>query len=184
MRSNRRPKACLILAALAALFLAGCRDTPSVAGLRWEIERQMPGIHLERESHLRLGRFTFGVLKRVALWAMDDDEEEREIVTNIRRVELATYRVRGLPAGGELEAPRFERRLAAAGWETVVRVREDDERTWVFYRADDSGAIRNLYVVALDRDELAVIDLEGRLDRVFAAALADDPDGFVEILGA
>ena len=85
MRSNRRPKACLILAALATLFLAGCRGTPSVAGLRWEIERQMPGIDLERESHLRLGRFTFGVLKRVALWAMDDDEEAREIVAHIRR---------------------------------------------------------------------------------------------------
>ncbi len=54
----------------------------------------------------------------------------------------------------------------------------------MFYRPDDAGAIENICVVALDGNELVVVDLEGRLDRVFAEAMADDPDGLVEALGA
>ncbi len=175
----------IILAILVTLFLAGCHDTPSVSGVRWEIERQIPGIQLERESHIRLGRFTMGLVKKIVRWAADEDQEAQRIVPHLRRVEVATYRVRGLPADAELEGPyRFERKLAATGWETIVRVREEDERTWVFYRPDAEGSIRNLYVVALDGDELVVVDLEGRLDRLFAEATADDPDGLVEVLGA
>jgi len=174
----------LAAALLAALPLAGCRDAPSAAGLEWEIERQIPSLRLERESHVRLGRFTLALARKILRLASDDDEEDLRIVRHLRRVDVATYRVVSMPETGELDLPyRFERRLAEKGWETMVRLREDDEQSWVLYRADEEGAIRNLYVVAFDEHELIVVDLAGRLDRLIAEALAEDSREVGEIFG-
>ena len=175
----------ILLCASLALPLAGCREAPSAAALKWELERQLPGLRLESESHVRLGRFTLGIAKKIVRWASDEDDEDLRILRHVKRVNVATYRVASLPASGELELPsRFERRLAEKGWETMVREREDDEESWVLYRADASGAIHNLYVVELDEHELTVVDVAGRLDRVIAEALADDPRDVAEIFGA
>lgn len=48
----------------------------------------------------------------------------------------------------------------------------------MFMRQDDQGGIRNIYVLALDEVELTMVSLEGRLDRLLATAIADDPGGF------
>ena len=49
---------------LAAFLAAGCKGTPSVTGVRWEIERQIPGVRLE------------GRLDRVFAEALADDPDE------------------------------------------------------------------------------------------------------------
>ena len=185
MTNLQRTTSLLASVLLAALPLAGCREAPSAAGLKQEIERQLPGLRLASESHVRLGRFTLGVAKKIIRWASDEDDEDLRILRHVKRVHVATYRVVSLPEAGELELPsRFERRLAEQGWETLVRQREDDEQSWVLYRAGSGGAIRNLYVVDLDEHELTVVDVAGRLDRVIAEALADDPRDVTEIFGA
>lgn len=51
-------------------------------------------------------------------------------------------------------------------------------------REDDSGSIRSLCVVSLDAYELEVVSVDGRLDEFLAAAIADDPSGFVQGLGS
>ena len=182
--TTHRTMATLACALLVALPLSGCKEAPSAASLKWEMERQLPGLRLESESHVRLGRFTLGVAKKIIRWASDEDDEDLRIIRHVKRVNVATYRVASLPDAGGLGLPsRFERRLAEKGWETMVRQRDDGEQSWVLYRADEAGAIHNLYVVALDEHELTVVDLAGRLDRVIAEALADDPREVAEIFG-
>ncbi|MEE8526846.1 MAG: DUF4252 domain-containing protein [Thermoanaerobaculia bacterium] len=175
-------KSLLALAIMATLLTGGCKDTPSAAELKFEIERQLPGAHLERESHVHLGRVAMSLAKKIVRWAADEDEDDLRMIRHIRRVCVATYRVHSLPAEG-LDTRRLEERLARRGWDAVVKQREGNERTWIFTRSDDDGSIGNLYVVALDHDELTVIDLAGRIDRVMADAFADDPDELVELLG-
>ena len=184
MTTHPRTTAILACALLAALCQTGCKETPSAAGIRWEIERQIPGVRLERESHVKLGRFTMAIAKKIIRLAADEDDDDLRIISHIRRVDVATYRVLSLPAAGTLDVPyRFERRLAGSGWETIVRQREDDEQAWVLYLPDADGSIRSLCVVSLDSHELTVVAIEGRLDRMLAEALADDPDELFHILG-
>ena len=42
-------------------------------------------------------------------------------------------------------------------------------------RSDPDGSFRNLFVVSLERDELTLVRVDGRLDRVLAEAMAKDP---------
>lgn len=179
-----RPRAALTALCVAFLF-AACDDAPSPDALLAYIEQQAPSASFRRDSHLRLGRFTLALARGVARLVEPGDRETHLVLSNVRRVEISTWEVDGLPPLDGLRIPpRLEKRLEDAGWVAMLQARDEESRTWVYYREDSGGTIRNLYVVELDAVELTVIDLAGSLDRVVAELVADDPDGFVADLGA
>jgi hypothetical protein len=183
--SAQRPAVLILTIILIPILLTGCKDSPSVPSVRWELEQLLPGARFERETHVRLGRLSMALAKPIVRWALDEDDEARAIVANIKRVDVGVYRVVSLPDSSALDLDqRFEQRLAAKGWTMVVRQKDETDRTWVFTREDDKGRIRSLFVAALDEAELTLVSLDGRLDRVIAEALADEPGELVEILGS
>jgi hypothetical protein len=171
---------CLLLAAAA---LAACAGPPSAEVVRLEIERQLPGARFVPEEHLRLGRFSLGLVRWLAGFDHDkEDEKDIALFRAISGVEIATYKVRSLPALDGFRLPvELEHRLHEEGWTLMVRSEEKDEHTWVLYRgARGAGAnapevIRDLYVVCLDPKELSLIRVSGHLDKLMAAALVDEP---------
>lgn len=168
-----------------ALTLVACKgESPSPEIVRSHIERELPGAEFKKDTRIRLGRITFGLAKGVFKLVEPDDLGMSKAISNVKKVDIAIYEVVSLPEISTLELPAdFERNLERYGWYPMVRTREDDSRVWVYYREDDAGSIRNLYVVELDEAELVVIDLGGRLDRVMAELIADDPDGFIAGIG-
>jgi hypothetical protein len=174
----------LSLLGLAGLA-AGCAGgAPSVDAVRWEIQRRVPGARFELEEHVRLGRISMGLIHGLVRMAADDDAEMK-MINDVHRVEVATYKVTSLPDLDRFEGQAgFERNLTRAGWSLAVRTREADERTWVFLHTDPDGALSNLFVVTLDGKELTLVRLDGRLDRAFAAAVADHPKDVVRQVGA
>ncbi|HEX4964651.1 MAG TPA: DUF4252 domain-containing protein [Thermoanaerobaculia bacterium] len=168
---------------LAALF-TGCAEGPSVDTVRWEIERRIPEARLEPEEHFRLGRISMGLIHGI-LHLVPDADEARQIVNEVHRVEVATYKVKSLPNLDALgKETGFERELARAGWTLTVRTREAGEQTWVFVHATEGGGLSNLFVVSLEKDELTLVRLDGRLDRAFAAAVAEHPQKVAKQIGA
>jgi hypothetical protein len=171
---------------LAAAALAACAGPPSAEQVRFEIERQLPGARFVPEDHLRLGRLSIGLLHWLAGFDHDkDDEKDMALFRAISGVEIATYKVRSLPALDGFRLPEgLEHRLHEEGWTTMVRSEEKDEHTWVLYRSDRPGragrgehpeVIRDLYLVCLDSRELSLIRVSGHLDQLMAAALAHEP---------
>ena len=183
MRSRFDRRAAAACALIALVQLAGCRENPSAADVRWELERQIPGLRLERESRVRLGRLTMALARKVIRLTTEDDDSDLKIIGHVRRVDVANYKVVDLPDETLAWPADLRRWLEGDGWQTIVRLREDDGQTWVLYREGEDGSIRRLYVVTLDPSELTVIDLEGRLDRMIAEALADDPQGLDGLFG-
>lgn len=186
MTIHRNPQAIVIAVfLLAASGLAGCKEAPSAADVEWQLERHMPGLRLERESHVRIPRIAMVVARKIMRLTSAEDKEDLRLISHVKRVNVVTYRVLALPESGKLAVPtRFEERLTKNDWQLVVRQREDDEQTWLFTRqGEKDDAITNLYVVELDSDELTVVDLAGRIDRIFADAFAEDPGELVEIFG-
>ncbi|HEX3553028.1 MAG TPA: hypothetical protein VIA62_07350 [Thermoanaerobaculia bacterium] len=173
----------LAVSALAALAV-GCAGAPSVDAVRWEIERLIPEARFEPEEHIRLGRISMGLIHGL-LRMVPDAGEGRQIVNEIRRVEVASYRVKSLPNLDRFERETgFERDLARAGWTLAVHTREANERSWVFLHNTGDGGLSNLFVVALDKDELTLVRVDGRLDRAFAAAVAEHPKKVARQIGA
>ena len=187
-RGTRRPAGAPLAAAvltLLALAATGCWEGPGPDAIRRAVELQVPEARYDREVHLRLGRMTTGLVRFVANRALDPeaDAEARTMVNSIRRLEVAVYANRSdLPDSyfDGLEMPRKLRRmLAREGWLVMSEVRDAGSAAWVLIDQEDDprGAIRGLYVVALEPAELAVVRLEGRFDEAFAKLFADDPHG-------
>ena len=183
----RRVLSLLLVALLvpAALIAGGCKDLPSAAAIRSEIEREIPGARFERDSHIRLGRVALAFVKPIARWSLDEDDEARAILSGVRKVDISSYRVSGLPDSVDRKTLRgLEGRMVAHGWSQIVHASDGDDNTWLFSRASDSGSIRGILVVELDDDELTIVGVEGRLDEVLARALADEPGQVMGLFGS
>lgn len=159
----------------AAALLTGCGGSPTVEEVHQELQSRFPHARFEPQEHVHLGRISLGLLHGLVRLAADDDEAST-IVSGIGGVDYASYKVRDLPdLDGLAGSPHFAQQLAQSGWSLMVRTREDAERTWVYVRSDEQGALRNLFVVSLEKDELTLVRLDGHLDRAIAAALAEHP---------
>ena len=183
---NRHTVPFLIVLALGALSTGCAGGGPSVDTVRWEIERRIPEARFEPETHIHLGRLSMGLIHGILRMVPDADAAEaRQIVNEVHRVEVATYRVKSLPNLDGLEKETgFEHDLARAGWTVAVRTREADERTWIFLHTGENGVLSNLFVVSLDKSELTLVRIDGRLDRAFAAAVAEHPQKMAKQIGA
>ena len=171
---KRKAVSLIGLLGLASLA-AGCAGSYTVDQVGWEIQRLVPEARFEREEHIAFGRLSMGLVNGL-IRMVPGEIEEQEMLTSVRRFEVATYRVTDLPDLADLDKKlRFEKRLAKDGWAMTMRTREAGSRAWVFMRDDGKGALRNLFVVDLDDSELTLVRIDGRLTEAFAAAIADRP---------
>jgi hypothetical protein len=158
-----------------AVLTAGCAGSPTVDQVRWEIQRRVPEARFEQEERIALGRLSLGLVRGL-IRMVPGEVEEPEVLTSVKRLEVATYRVSDLPDLADLDKKLgFEKRLARDGWAMTMRTREAGSRAWVFMRDDGKGALRNLFVVDLNDNELTLVRIDGRLSEAFAAAIADRP---------
>lgn len=171
-----KPRVIPSVALLILAFLAvGCGESPSVSAVRWELQRRFPDARFESEEHVRLGRISLGLVRGI-VHMVPGRVEGQEILDEIHRVEVATYRVSSLPDLDRIAGDtRFESELARTGWHMALRARDEDSRTWLFVREHPDGTMRNLFIVALDGDELSLVRVDGRLDRALAEAMALHP---------
>jgi hypothetical protein len=158
-------------------LLAGCGGSPTVQQVRWELQRRFPETRFVPEEHVHLGRISMGLLRGFVRFAADgDDRGGMELVSQVHGVDFASYKVHNLPDLNSLTSDaRFESQLKQDGWSLMVRTREEHESTWIYVRSTPDGAIRNLFVVSLEKDELTLVRVDGRLDRALAAAMAEHP---------
>jgi hypothetical protein len=181
-------KALFVLSIL--LFFTGVEPgsaggLPSANAISRELEGQLPGVRFERESHIHLGRIALAFIKPIARWALDEDDEARTYLAAIRKIDVATYRVVGMPRTADgTPLRRIEKRMLENDWVRMVRTREVDDNTWVFLRYRPDGSIRSLFVIELDQQELSIVGVEGRIDDLLAEAIADEPGEFAGLFGS
>lgn len=157
---------------LACLLLSGCFYSREVARTRHAIEQAYPEARFDREMVLSLGPvslFTAGLLTGLA---SDETEDVRPYLRYLRRVKVGVYAVEGLPPLDAVDLPQL-RRLREKGWETLIATREEDATTWTLYR-ERRGTVRDVYVLTLSEDELVMVRLKGRLDKLLAHAMREN----------
>ena len=119
-----------------------------------------------------------GALLGLVAAALDDEDPEfSELVRGLEGIRVRVAEADDL----DLEALRsgFSRAtswLQANGWDTLLRVREDDEEFYVYTRLDE-GEMVGMALLALEPgDEVVMVNVIGRLDLALMAALADSLD--------
>ena len=177
MRASAVPALVLTVAA------AGCSSTqaPGAAEVRSSIEKANSECRLQRESRVSLGGLKLWGVK--TLTRLAGESNGVETLSHIQRVEVVTYRATSSSSCTDhtwLEP--FRQEMATWGWRPMVMERDDSDATWVLARYDAQGDLDSLFVVTIDGGELEVVRVEGRIDRLIADAVAEDPREAAEIL--
>jgi len=172
-------RSALLALVLAALASPGCLHSGELSGVRRDLELQMPGSSFEKDVELSFGPVLIGVARLVTA-VIPDADEVRPFLRGMSRVQIGIYKteIDSLPA---LRMPGQLQALLDDGWETVVRVRENDEAVWVLYRPD-GDKIREVFIVVLNEHELVLVKAKGRLEKLVEAAL-NERDGGRTFLG-
>lgn len=175
MRINRyrrtRTVAALAVVLAVTVASAGCMWAPDLARVCRDLEKQVPGASFDREFAMTLGPVSLAFAKMVTAF-IPDAREARGYLRDVSRIEVAVYEVTAMPTIDGVRMPNHLQRLRDEGWETAVKVRDDDNIVWLMYRIE-KNAIREMYVVVLDSDELVLVKARGRLDRLAARALLE-----------
>jgi hypothetical protein len=129
-------------------------------------------VSFDKEIELSLGPVSLAfarLLTRITPEARDASGYLRDV----SRIELAVYNTHHMPATKSVTMPeRLKKMTEGEGWEVAVKVRDDNDLSWILYRLDDE-CVKELYVVVVSDEELIMVKAEGKLERLVARALSD-----------
>jgi hypothetical protein len=169
-RALKLAAAVLLLAAVGTS--SGCLWAPNLARVRRDLEAQMPGVSFDKEIELSLGPVSL-LFARLIVGVVPEAQEARGYLRDVSRVEVGVYNTDELPATRNVTTPKeLTNLIENEGWEMAVRVRDEDEMMWLLYRID-GDTIKELYVVVLNEEELVLVKIKGRLERLVAHALTE-----------
>lgn len=153
---------------LAALLLSGCTSF-ELTRVRNDVDRT-PGVEVGDGYAVAFGRLSVGTL-RTGLRFGDDAESAalRDALGQVRKVQVARYRLDAAPPLTEVETPRTVTRYVRRGWTPAVIARDDEAAVWLLARDSKRGELRDLLLVTMLPQELIVAKLSGNLTEAAGA---------------
>ena len=105
------------------------------------------------------------LLRLVAEASRAEEPEFAAMVDGMRGIFVRQYALSTARNGMDSRVRDMARSLESGGWQTLVRVREDDEDIFI-YLLPDGDIIDGLVVMALDstEDEATFVTFDGRID--------------------
>ena len=164
----------LLIAVLAtAVFATGCGMTAPRSSQGYADLGGFAYAGTDNTMSLSLGPAVLGFAANF----VEDDPATRELLRNLDGVRVKTYTVGDYDEQVALHIDAISRQLQNDGWEPLVIVLEDSERTHVLVKMDGAD-IAGLTVLNYDDQELVLINVMGNLPphsfaRTMAALDAD-----------
>ena len=136
------------------------------------ITKELGKIDVDTEFQLRLGPGLLSCAK-LAVNNSKVDCDEVSYLKDIKNIQIGIYKLRNADKEKVMVIPeKIDRRLARKGYEPIVKCKEPDETVWVLTRMKGKK-IKALYIIALDRQELILVEIHGRLDRIIERAIQE-----------
>ncbi|NOZ61137.1 MAG: DUF4252 domain-containing protein [Calditrichaeota bacterium] len=171
MKSNLRLKI-VILAFSAASLFSGCVMVDRDFRLtRNEIFSSFSDMDLNTEVQFQIGAELI-TLGRIAIAFTDIEPDVREMLQEIHSLQVGVYQIENSKTNLPRIPTNIEQRLKQRGYSAIVKVKDRDENVWIFTRIH-RHRLRAMYVISLDREELVLIEMEGRLGKLIEKAVRD-----------
>ncbi len=173
---NRKIVSIILVLSLLALLLPGCVFVSRDFCLtRDSILDEIGNVDTETEVQLQIGPGLLS-LSRMIVSVADHSREGSMAVDylhDIRNVQVGVYKLTDFNRDRPLIIPpRIARKLSKKGYEPMVKVKEHNSATWVMTKMHRKR-LTSLYVIALDREELVLVEVEGKLGRLIEKAVRD-----------
>ncbi len=116
------------------------------------------------------------LLRLLAGSAAEDDPQLKSVLKRLLAIRVETYELDSLTAGGyQKTAENVAKYLEGRGWETIVSARERGERAKICIKTE-GDAIVGLFVMSVERDEAAFVNIVGNIDPDEIGKLGRDLD--------
>lgn len=149
-----------VLLLSAFLLLGGLQTASAQSGLDFSVLDNLFGDEPIVEVNLR-----GALLGLVAEASRSDEPEFASMVDGLSGIYVRQYQLSSAGSGAINQINEMARALEADGWETLVRVRDEDENTYVYLRPDGS-LLDGMVVITLDEDdnEATFVSIDGLID--------------------
>lgn len=115
----------------------------------------------------------------------NEDEEAADFISKLLRVTVNVFESDSIDVDGVAESmSAMAQDLDSAGWERVVRVREDDEHVDIYFRlADDGEVIYGIAIMVAEPGETVLVNIVGDIstDDISALGRRFEIDELVDI---
>lgn len=168
----RKVSGLLLLLAISLLF-NGCFNVNSeFRNVRNHLLRGIDSGY-EKDQEFALGTVSMSLVKQV-IKASDNGNESKELIENISEIQIGTYKRNS--GDDNPDFGQFNKVcgvMESGGWFRMVRNFENNEVSAVFLKLNTHAHLTRMFVISMDRNELVLAEIKGKLDKVFQIALRD-----------
>ena len=165
--------AIILISLLGACFLPGCvfissdfRHTKNL------ILDEIGPVDVDTEVQIQIGPGIISMGSFIVSFT-DARDEALKYLRDIRNVQVGVYHLQDVDRSRPIKIPdKIADKLARKGYEPMVKVKERGSAVWVMTKMR-RDRLQSLYVISLERGELVLVEVEGRLDRLIEKAIRE-----------
>lgn len=97
-----------------------------------------------------------------------------DLIRQITKIQVGVYERKNFSASSFRMLRDLSSEMSEQGWDYLVRSYDHGNLTAVFTQSDDSDNIHSLFIVALENDEMFLVELKGNLSRMIEIAVREN----------
>ena len=152
------------------LIFSGCRTSNDFNYIENSIQKQIYPVKLVKDVKFSIGSFSMRILNGF----VDNDEEAGMCMKEIKNIQVGVYKVHNVDKSELFQIPsNVEKTMIGKGWEPFVRVRKKNVENVVLFYRQLSKKRMSICVIALERDELSIVEITGNLENILSKAICE-----------
>lgn len=161
-------KAKFILMATVALCLltatVALADKDELVGHPGYVDFRSFDISMGEEPNVEVN-IGSSLMRLVGLAAESDEPELSNLLQGLIGIRVEVYNLDDRPSQKTLDAlKKTAKDLEAKGWETIVRVREDDQQVYIAIKPEGKKIVGLVVLSAEEDNEIALVNIVGNID--------------------
>ncbi len=162
-----------ILLIVSSIFFLGCFGVDSNFS---EVKNDIfSNVNVKFHKNIEFSIGSVGLSFASAVSDFSDDDNAHEIIRNLSKVQIGVYKyTEPVSRQAAIEIiKKIDDRLQDNGWNYVVKSYDKREVSSVYTKCGDDNKLREMFVVNLNDDELVIVDIKGKLERILTSVIRD-----------